>query len=305
MPAERAPRQARPATTRTPPPPHAVMGLIDYLTKNSLDEDYAVVSQRRRSEQAQRAEQDAPREDSAEPARSGRSRAHVAALVVLALFGLMVATAAVQTSRTAVDRQQRHDDLVQQIADRKARLARLRTRADALTRETDTLQTLTLQATAQGRSLQSRITRLGVVTGASAVRGPGVRILARNGPPSSGDKGVILDIDLQKMANGLWLSGAEAIAINGQRLTNLSAIRQGGDTITIGYRRISPPYTIDAIGNPDTLAARFVDTPGGQWWLDLQALYGVGFEINSKESLTLPAASRLTLRHAHTPERFR
>ena len=301
MPAEHAPRATGPATRR-PPPPHAVMGLIDYLTKSSLDEDYAVASERRKREAA-RAATEPPEEEP--PRRARRSRAHVAALVVLGIFGLMVATAAVQTSRTAVDRQQRHDELVQQIADRKQRLTRLRARADNLTRETDTLQTLTLQATAQGRALQSRITRLSLVDGASAVRGPGVRIVARNGPASSGDKGVILDIDLQKMANGLWLSGAEAIAINGQRLTNLSAIRQGGDTITIGYRRISPPYTIDAIGNPDSLAARFVDTPGGQWWLDLQALYGVGFEINSKESLTLPAASRLSLRHAHTPEKLR
>ncbi len=39
----------------------------------------------------------------------------------------------------------------------------------------------------------------------------------------------MLDGDLQKLVNGLWVAGAEAIAINGERLTTLTAIRQGGD----------------------------------------------------------------------------
>lgn len=274
------------------------MGLLNYLTATSLDEDYAHVSQRRAAEAQQRA--------GGKPAKSRRTG--TAGLVILAVFGILVATAAVQTSRTAADEKASHDELVKQVLGRKQTLADQQDRAQALRSETQTLQTVYLQATAEGRSLQSRLTRLGLVTGATAARGPGVRVVVDDGPSTSGEDAEVLDVDLQKMVNGLWLSGAEAIAINGQRLTSLTAIRLAGGVITVNYRRISAPYTVSAIGNPDNLAARFIDTPGGQWWLDLQALYGLKFEINTvpdEEPLTLPAASRIDLRHAHTPETLR
>ena len=273
------------------------MGLLNYLTATSLDEDYADVS-------ARRAAQPAAAEGDSRP-RRGPS---VAGLVALALFGLLVATAAVQTSRTADDAAARHDELVKQVLARKDSLAALQDRARALRSEVQTLQTVQLQATAEGRAVQSRLTRLGVATGAAPARGPGVRIVVDNGPSTSGDNAEVLDVDLQKMVNGLWLAGAEAISINGQRLTSLTAIKQGGGIMTVNFRKLSPPYTVSAIGNPDNLAARFIDTPGGQWWLDLQALYGLRFEINTvpdQEPLTLPSASRVDLRHAHTPETLR
>ena len=272
------------------------MGLLNYLNATSLDEDYAQAH-------AARAERGAPSGER----RSVRPR--TAALVVLALFGLLVATAAVQTSRGAADADARHAELVKQVVARKQTLADERDRARSLRAETETLQRVYLQASTEGRSLQTRLTRLGVSTGAAPARGPGVRIVVDDGPAEGdGADSQVLDVDLQKMVNGLWLSGAEAIAINRERLTSLSAIRLAGGVMTVNYHRISRPYTIEAIGNPDNLATRFVDTPGGQWWLDLKALYGLRFEINTvpdQEPLTLPAARRTALRHAHTPETLR
>ena len=67
----------------------------------------------------------------------------------------------------------------------------------------------------------------------------------------------MLDIDLQILVNGLWESGAEAISINGHRLSNLTAIRGAGDAITVDYRSLTRPYQIEAIGDPRTLPASF------------------------------------------------
>lgn len=262
------------------------MGLLNYLTATSLDEDYAAASRRRETN-----------------GDTSRVRPGTTALVMIAVFGILVATAAVQTSRTADTTATSHDELVKQINARKGQLADRRERVDELTRETESLETQFLEATAEGRSVQSRLTSLGVGTGADAARGPGVRVNADDGPAIPSGQNEILDGDLQKLVNGLWLAGAEAISLNGERLTALTAIRQGGAVITVNYRPISPPYTLSVIGDPDTLAARFIDTPGGQWWLDLQALYGVDFEItNTEEPLTLPPARRSGLRYAHTPE---
>ncbi|QNN52690.1 DUF881 domain-containing protein [Nocardioides mesophilus] len=291
---ERAARQL------PPPPPAAVMGLLNYLTATSLDEDYAHVS-RTRGDGGGAADGSGP--GRRRPRRPGR-----AALLVLAAFGLLVATAAVQTSRSADDSQSSHDELVKQVVARKAQLADRRERVDDLTNEVRTLETQNLDASVEGRAVQARLTQLGLNTGAEAARGPGVRIEANNGPADN-PKAEILDVDLQKMVNGLWFAGAEAIAINGQRLSNLSAIRLAGSSITVNYDKLAAPYSVTAIGDPDTLASRFVESPGGQWWLDLRALYGVTFDIETVSSgekqLTVPPAPRLDLRFAHTPEKIR
>ena len=46
--------------------------------------------------------------------------------------------------------------------------------------------------------------------------------------------------DLQIVVNGLWDAGAEAISVNGQRLTSKSAIRFAGQAILVNYRPADP-----------------------------------------------------------------
>ena len=279
-----APDKRSGTTTRRPPepPPHAVMGLLNYITATSLDEDYAVASQRHFAH--------------GQPARG---RAGVWGLVALAIFGVIVATAAVQTARNAPEAANSHSSLVAQVQDHKQELAAMRVRAKDLRSQVRALQTEDLQATAEGRALQKRLTQLKVITGMVPVRGPGIRIVVDDAP-GGGQGGQVLDKDLQKMVNGLWLVGAEAIAINGQRLSALTAIREAADGITVNFTHINPPYTVSAIG-PDQMAARFLDTAGGQTWLALKSAYNLRFDINSEDSMKLPAAPRTTLRHAQTP----
>ena len=107
-----------------------------------------------------------------------------------------------------------------------------RERVDRLANETENLQTQYLEATAQGRSVQSRLTSLGVATGADAARGPGVVVRADDGPPLADGENEIIDLDLQKLVNGFWLAGAEAISINGERLTALTAGAYVGGDLT-------------------------------------------------------------------------
>ncbi len=279
-----APDKRSGTTTRRPPepPPHAVMGLLNYITATSLDEDYAVVSQRHAAEGT-------PKQGS--PGMWG--------LVALAIFGVLVATAAVQTARNAPEAANSHSSLVAQVQEHKQQLASMRVRAKDLRGQVHTLQTQDLQATAQGRALQKRLTQLRVASGLVPVRGPGIRIVADDAP-GGGQGGQVLDKDLQKMVNGLWLVGADAIAVNGQRISGLTAIREAADGITVNFTHINPPYTVSAIG-PNQMATRFLDTAGGQTWLALKSAYNLRFDINSEDSMKLPAAPRTSLRHAQTP----
>ena len=140
--------------------------------------------------------------------------------------------------------------------------------------------------------------RIGGLTGTVPVTGAGMVVTVDDKPDATSDRERVFDQDLQKLVNGLWAAGAEAISINGQRLSSLSAIRLAGQAITVNFRSLRRPYVVSAIGNPDDLPARFVDTAGGTWWLNLKAVYGLRFELVSADTLRLPAISPPLLRFA-------
>jgi uncharacterized protein YlxW (UPF0749 family) len=281
--------------TRTPPtdpsgrplPPQATMGLLNYLTATSLDEDYAAASARREA-------RDTATEGGGGPSRRPRSSAPVV-LGVLAVFGLLLMTAAVQTARTEGVQQTSREALVSQIQQGRQDLADVRAQGAQLDREITAIRSAYLSASDRGRALQDQLTRLGVATGTTPVTGPGVEIVVDDGPSGS-SKSVVLDRDLQILVNGLWNAGAEAVSVNGHRLTALSAIREASDAITVNYRSLQRPYTITAIGDPDQLPARFVESDGGTWWFNLKSLYDMRFDLTSKDSVRLPAVETPQLR---------
>jgi uncharacterized protein YlxW (UPF0749 family) len=263
-------------------PPQAVMGLLDYITSTSLDGDYAEVARRKGPDATPHA---------ARPGRLG--------MLVLAVFGVLVATAGVQTAHNSAESASSHNALVAQIHEHSDQLDARRGRIAQLRRQVSALRADYLSTTAQNRSVQAKRQVLGVLAGSVPVRGPGIKVVVDDAP-GGGSGQQVLDKDLQKLVNGLWKVGAEAITINSQRLSTLSAIREAGTSITVNYRDVNRPYVVSAIGNPNQMGARLLDTAAGQTWLALKSTFGLRFDITSEESMKLPAASRLDLREAHT-----
>lgn len=140
------------------------------------------------------------------------------------------------------------------------------------------------------------------------VKGPGIELVLedskrRPGPGEEDYFYLVHDIDLNQLMNELWSSGAEAIAVNEQRIVANSAIRCVGPTILINTRRLSPPYDVKAIGDPDTLMGG-LKMRGG--FLDAMAVsraHGVGTVMSKKENLQLPAFNGPTVFHYAEPAR--
>jgi len=272
-------------------PPQAAMGLLDYLTTHAMDEDYAFVSERRASREAsEEAEPEAP-----------RRRIGAVGALVMAMFAVLVVTAAVQTSRNSVSDERDRRELVDQVDQARNQLDGDQTRLASTQGEVRRLQSRQLRSDTSAQSILDTIQLLGIKAGTIPVRGPGVRVVADNAPGASSARNEVLDSDLQKLVNGLWEAGAEAISINGQRLTNLSTIRLAGGAITVNAHSLRRPYVVSAIGNKDTLPARFAETSSGQAWLDLQREVGLQLKITPVSSLRLPAAEA-TLRYANQKE---
>lgn len=279
-------------------PPQATMGLLDYLTTHALDEDYAFASEQRASPETSAETSAGTSEGAGGRAGGPRRRIGLVGGVVMALFAVLVMTAAAQTSRNSVTDERGRQDLAGQVNDARTALAAQRARIVRLQAEADSLQRRQLASDTSAQSLLDTLTLLGVKSGTIPVRGPGVRVVADDAPGASSARNQVLDTDLQKLVNGLWGAGAEAIALNGQRLTTLSTIRLAGEAITVNARSLRRPYVVTAIGNQDTLPARFAETSSGQAWLDLTREVGLQLTITPVSTLRLPG-TEVSLRYAN------
>ncbi|MFN8076411.1 MAG: DUF881 domain-containing protein [Kineosporiaceae bacterium] len=149
-----------------------------------------------------------------------------------------------------------------------------------------------------------------LLAGQRPVAGPGLTLTvddapgARDALPDGGGEGpaegLVQDRDLQTVVNALWASGAEAVAVNGQRLTATSAIRSAGSAVMVDYRPVSPPYRVDAIGEAATLQSRFAAGDGGTYVQYLQNNFGILVTLQADQTVRLPAARAVVLHYARS-----
>lgn len=254
--------------------------LLTLITQQSLDEDYRHVAERRASQGG----------------GSTRRRTLGTATVVLAAFGLLVTVAAVQNSQQAGVQTASRASLIANIEERRDDVATLEERLFDLQELNVSLQDNLDDITASSQSALARVERLGVVTGVQAVTGPGVRVTVDDGPSA-----VVRAADLRALVDGLWNAGAEAIAINGQRLTARSGISNSGVAIRVvgNNRTLSPKYVVEAIGDRGTLQADLMQTSSGLLFRDTAARFGLPVSMDNVERLSLPAAPQRLLRMSY------
>ena len=96
---------------------------------------------------------------------------------------------------------------------------------------------------------------------------------------------VIHDDDLLRVINELRAAGAEAIAINGQRLTGTSEIRCAGPTLSVNNVRSSAPFEIRAIGDKKSLE-NALRMRGGV--AETLGVWGIQLDIKASNDVYIP-----------------
>jgi len=262
--------------------------LLDDLFRTALDPGYADAARRR----AERGPQPRWRRWSA---RGGSSLA-------LGVLGFLLAVAYHQAVATEPEVNRVRADLVDDVRSRQGETDQLAGAADKLRDDVDRLREQALGGTGEA----DRLRNLAGSSGLAKVSGPGVTIRVADGPPpvdpvtgkpTGQNPGRIRDRDLQDIANSLWRVGAEAIAVNDQRLSATSTIRAAGGTILVDFRPVSSPYTVAAVG-PEDLDKRFAGTDTGKRFRRYVDQYRMQFDVRKQERLTLPAAADPRLRYA-------
>jgi uncharacterized protein YlxW (UPF0749 family) len=133
--------------------------------------------------------------------------------------------------------------------------------------------------------LRAESERLAVAAGASPLRGPGLTVVLEDSSASRSASGnpddlIVHERDIQAVVNALWAAGAEAVAINGERLSSLSAVRCAGNTLLLHGVVHSPPYEIRAIGDPVALETTLAGSPRMRRLLDAVSAFGLGLAID-------------------------
>ncbi|EON24032.1 MULTISPECIES: DUF881 domain-containing protein [Nocardioides] len=267
-----------------PLPHHVTTPLLTLITERSLDEDYAHVAARRAV--------------TAEPQRP-RSRVWSTALVV-ATFGALATIVTVQTSRDSEVQELSRAALIRQIESGRAEVGDLQAQIRTLTDETLALDDTNAELGAEAATLASRRQRLEVRTGYVPVRGPGVRINI-DSAPAAVPNDELRDEDLALLVNGLLTAGAEAIAVDGERIVALGGIRNTSRAIHINGRPLTSPYVVEAIGDPGTLQARLLESSAGLEWFTRVSTLGFSYVPQNVDELRLPAATLRPLRQAREP----
>lgn len=219
-------------------------------------------------------------------------------LVVLVAIGFLFAVAYRQVVMDTPKRDKVRAELIAQIGEQKERTTKLAADAEALQAEVTRLRDLSLLDPAQAQELRD----LEAATGMTKVSGDGLVVRLADGPDgATSEKARILDYDLQQMVNTLWFYGAEAISINGRRLTALSTIRRGAG-IYVGDFPVASPYEISAIGPPD-LYDNFDKSQTARVYRDLaqRPEHRFGLRVTKQDDLVLPAAVLPEIRYAKVP----
>lgn len=233
-------------------------------------------------------------------------------VLFLVLVGLLVGIAAVQLRGGETNRQRTKASLIERIEQEQEVVATRAGEAGALRSEIAALDAETLRDISE--SLAADVERLSLVAGAVPVRGPAF-IVTVDDAPTTGDEasgpdprddsastdGKVIARDLQILTNSLWEAGAEAVSINGQRLTTTASIRFAGEAILVDYRPLKRPYVLTAIGDPGQLPARFADGNGGTYLSTLKSSFGVRAETTVRKEVTIPASATLRTRAAVPP----
>lgn len=212
-----------------------------------------------------------------------------ALFLVLALLGFLLVTAARTASATRASEAPRKERLISLIQERRSQIDDL---DDAVR---DLRGQLRRQESARSRTNRASADKardaaiLAAQAGASVVEGPGLRVKVSDAASIPADVQEasayrISDVDLQLLVNALWAAGAEAIALNGNRIVATTSIRAAGETVVVNFRPLSPPYRLEAVGADD---ARFGSTEIARRMRRWRTLFGLGFTTAKVGSLRL------------------
>lgn len=213
-------------------------------------------------------------------------------LIGVAMFFLaMMLTAQMKTvnSTTEIAQGKRESQLIDDLAQLQRKYNDLKEKHDESLKVVDEYQSNSATNSELIASMQEELKQMSISAATENVKGEGIIIVLSDGnkvlEPELRQDSLVHDSDVLTVVNELKAAGAEAISVNGQRITSTSAIRCVGPVIQVNYQKVAAPFTIKAIGNAQYLESA-INIKNGV--ADLLREIGIGVKITREKDVRIP-----------------
>jgi len=140
------------------------------------------------------------------------------------------------------------------------------------------------------KNLYSQLEQARIGAGLIGLSGPGIVFrLEDSGQPGTGSEALVSAQDLRVLVQDLWLGGAEAVAINGERITVSTAVLDIGGSVLVNSAYLAPPYNVAAIGPKDLYPRLQGSASFQQFVTERVEHHGLGLSVAQLDQVDLPA----------------
>jgi uncharacterized protein YlxW (UPF0749 family) len=227
-----------------------------------------------------------------------RKRPPLLLVGMLALAAFLLVTTGFATTEATEKDAPRKQALIGQIRTEQQNVDDLDLAVAQLRAEVEDAQVAAGRQSAAQNEAQQQQDRLSELAATSPMEGPAVVVRLSDAPrdkKATSDKSDtsfgtdrVQDNDIQLVVNALFASGAEAIAINDNRISAVTPVRAAGGTIVVNYRPVGSPYRIVALGaDKDAFERTQVAVNFSQWEKDFE----LGYSVQSSKKEKVPAYS--------------
>lgn len=226
-------------------------------------------------------------------------------VALLALGFLIAAQYLAEGPRVRYTTQER-SPLVETALALQTQQAELKARIVDLRKQVQTVEGQGAGNAAELKDLNTRLAQARIAAGLIPLRGTGIVIRIEDSsqpvPPGGNDADYLAGAaDVRTIVALLWQTGAEAMDVNGERITSSTAIVDIGGSVLVNAAYVAGPYQISAIG-PRDLFARLSAAPGWQEFVRIRSgSFGIGISWAEPDAVDIPGfAGSVTLRESHS-----
>jgi uncharacterized protein YlxW (UPF0749 family) len=226
--------------------------------------------------------------------------------VALVALGFLIA-AQVRSEMPRVQyTSQERAPLIQTVTDLQAQQKALRAQILDLRSRITKAETGTQGSDAIAKQLNDALFQARLSAGLTALQGSGLVVQLEDALQVSQSAGgadlLVTGRDIRTVVEELWLAGAEAVAVNEERVVSTTSIIDIGGSLLVNSAYLAPPYQVMAVGPADLYAQLAASAS----WVDFVASRagqnGIRLAIAEPADLVVPAyAGPVMMRYAQPP----